>query len=42
VPVTPVASRPAPPALSITAHTYTHVLVDGREVDYEALLATSA
>jgi hypothetical protein len=28
--------------LSITADTYTHVLVDGREVDYPALLALSA
>ena len=28
--------------LSITADTYTHVLVDGREVDYGALLALSA
>jgi integrase len=25
--------------LSVTADTYTHVLVDGREADYEALLA---
>ena len=27
--------------LSITADTYTHVLIDGREVDYDSLLAQS-
>jgi hypothetical protein len=27
--------------LSLTADTYTHVLVDNREIDYEGLLAAS-